>query len=143
VARSNKASLRLCAETLNQAFLDELCAFPEGAHDDQVDACSGGMTLLSLPTGAIDDAPVNLCWCESRAKQFGQSLHERLVVTRLAPTRKIEAQHHQSHRSADSKASCHRYTHHLIVMRAFRERAQFVEERLIPVSAHNRKLALF
>jgi hypothetical protein len=24
-------------------------------HDDQVDAASGGMTLLTLPTGAIDD----------------------------------------------------------------------------------------
>jgi hypothetical protein len=39
----------------NQKFLDELCAFPESAHDDMVDACSGGMTLLTLPTGAIDD----------------------------------------------------------------------------------------
>jgi hypothetical protein len=24
-------------------------------HDDQVDAASGGMTLLTLPTGAIED----------------------------------------------------------------------------------------
>ncbi len=55
VARSEQGKLAIVRGNWNQAFLDELCAFPEGQHDDQVDACSGGMTLLSLPTGAIDD----------------------------------------------------------------------------------------
>lgn len=55
VARSEQGKLAIVRGSWNQKFLDELCAFPEGMHDDQVDACSGGMTLLSLPTGAIDD----------------------------------------------------------------------------------------
>src|SRR5882724_6490977 len=55
VARSEQGKLAIVRGSWNQKFLDELCAFPEGIHDDQVDACSGGMTLLSLPTGAIDD----------------------------------------------------------------------------------------
>jgi len=55
VARSEQGKLAIVRGSWNQKFLDELCAFPEGMHDDQVDACSGGMTLLTLPTGAIDD----------------------------------------------------------------------------------------
>jgi len=55
VARSEQGKLAIVRGSWNQRFLDELCAFPESAHDDQVDACSGGMTLLTLPTGAIDD----------------------------------------------------------------------------------------
>jgi predicted phage terminase large subunit-like protein len=56
VARSEQGKFAIVRGAWNQKYLDELCAFPESAHDDQVDACSGGMTLLSLPTGAIDDA---------------------------------------------------------------------------------------
>ena len=55
VARSEQGKLAIVRGNWNQKFLDELCAFPESAHDDMVDACSGGMTLLTLPTGAIDD----------------------------------------------------------------------------------------
>jgi predicted phage terminase large subunit-like protein len=55
VARSEQGKMAIVRGNWNQAFLDELCAFPESAHDDQVDACSGGMTLISLPTGAISD----------------------------------------------------------------------------------------
>jgi predicted phage terminase large subunit-like protein len=55
VARSEQGKLAIVRGNWNQKFLDELCAFPEGLHDDQVDACSGGMMLLSLPTGAIED----------------------------------------------------------------------------------------
>ena len=55
VARSEQGKLAIVRGAWNQKFLDELCAFPESAHDDQVDACSGGMTLLALPTGAIDE----------------------------------------------------------------------------------------
>jgi predicted phage terminase large subunit-like protein len=30
----------------NQAFVEELCAFPNGAHDDQVDAVSAAFRSL-------------------------------------------------------------------------------------------------
>jgi predicted phage terminase large subunit-like protein len=35
------------------AFLDEAEAFPEGEHDDQIDACSGAINILnsSAPPG--------------------------------------------------------------------------------------------
>jgi predicted phage terminase large subunit-like protein len=56
VARSEQGKFAIVRANWNQKFLDELCSFGAGArHDDQVDACSGGMTLLSLPTGAIVD----------------------------------------------------------------------------------------
>lgn len=55
VARSEQGKLAIVRGHWNQKFLDELCAFPESPHDDQVDACSGGMTLLTLPTGAIGE----------------------------------------------------------------------------------------
>ncbi len=36
-------------------FVDELCGFPTGSHDDQVDAASSGFTLLSnTDTGLLD-----------------------------------------------------------------------------------------
>jgi predicted phage terminase large subunit-like protein len=55
VARSEQQKFAVVRAPWNQHFIDELCAFPEGMHDDQVDALSGGMTLLSAPTGAITD----------------------------------------------------------------------------------------
>ncbi len=60
VARSEQGKLAIVRGPWNQKFLDELCAFPESAHDDMVDACSGGMTLLTLPTGAIDERAMSL-----------------------------------------------------------------------------------
>jgi hypothetical protein len=30
-------------------FLDQACAFPKGAHDDQIDAVSGGFAVLREP----------------------------------------------------------------------------------------------
>ncbi len=59
VARSEQGKLAIVRGAWNQSFLDELCAFPEGLHDDMVDACSGGMQLLTLPTGAIDDRSIS------------------------------------------------------------------------------------
>lgn len=60
MARSEQGKVALVRGNWNQGFLDELCAFPEGRHDDQVDAFSGGMTLLSAATGAFDAATVKL-----------------------------------------------------------------------------------
>jgi predicted phage terminase large subunit-like protein len=34
----------------NREFLDELCGFPTGKHDDQVDAASDAFNLLSRMT---------------------------------------------------------------------------------------------
>ena len=78
VARSEQGKLAIVRGVWNQKFLDELCAFPESAHDDQVDACSGGMTLLSLPTGAIDDASKIMMGAPSR---FRPSFTPRRLVT--------------------------------------------------------------
>ena len=55
VARSEQGKFAVVRAPWNQQFIDELCAFPESTHDDQVDALSGAMTLLTLPTGAISD----------------------------------------------------------------------------------------
>ena len=46
----------------NKAFLDELEAFPKGAHDDQVDGLSGGFNFLEShnvqpSAGATVEAP--------------------------------------------------------------------------------------
>lgn len=60
VARSEQGKFAIVRGSWNQKFIDELCAFPEGLHDDMVDACSGGMTLLSLPTGSIDPSMVHV-----------------------------------------------------------------------------------
>jgi len=38
--------LRVCRAGWTRAFLDELCAFPAGSHDDQVDALAGAARLL-------------------------------------------------------------------------------------------------
>jgi predicted phage terminase large subunit-like protein len=78
VARSEQGKLAIVRGGWNQKFLDEICAFPEGLHDDQVDACSGGMTLLSLPTGAIDDVSKIKMGAPSR---FRTSFTPRRLVT--------------------------------------------------------------
>jgi hypothetical protein len=36
-------------------FLDEVGAFPSGNHDDQVDAVTGAMLAIGIPTGAFSD----------------------------------------------------------------------------------------
>ncbi len=38
----------------NMAFINELCQFPKGSHDDQVDAASGAFEQLSVPGGSVD-----------------------------------------------------------------------------------------
>jgi predicted phage terminase large subunit-like protein len=41
-------NVHLLAAAWNRAYLDELCAFPYGSHDDQVDATSGAFNALAL-----------------------------------------------------------------------------------------------
>jgi predicted phage terminase large subunit-like protein len=47
VARSEQGKFAVVRGAWTQTFIDELAAFPEGSHDDQVDAVSGGLQLLS------------------------------------------------------------------------------------------------
>ncbi len=56
IARGEQGKLALVRGEWNQKFIDELCSFPEGQHDDMVDAASGGLTLLASPTGALSSA---------------------------------------------------------------------------------------
>lgn len=46
-AQAEAGNVKLVAGAWVEAFLDECEWFPEGAHDDQVDACSGAFALLT------------------------------------------------------------------------------------------------
>lgn len=56
VARAEQGKLAIIRANWNQHFMDELCAFPEGRNDDQVDSVTGALTMLSASTGAIGEA---------------------------------------------------------------------------------------
>jgi Resolvase, N terminal domain len=45
-AQCEHGFVKLVAGDWNQTFVDELCAFPNGAHDDQVDAASSAFRAL-------------------------------------------------------------------------------------------------
>jgi len=47
-AQCEVGNVKLIAGGWNAAYLDELCAFPEGPHDDQVDASSGAFAKLAV-----------------------------------------------------------------------------------------------
>lgn len=47
LARAEQSKVDLVRGNWNAAFLDEVCAFPEVNHDDQVDAVSGAVQMLS------------------------------------------------------------------------------------------------
>jgi predicted phage terminase large subunit-like protein len=44
------------------AFLDELCAVPHAAHDDQADAAAGAYAELEAPTPTIREVPIDGYW---------------------------------------------------------------------------------
>jgi predicted phage terminase large subunit-like protein len=46
-AQCEVGNVKLIAGAWNAAYLDELCAFPDGPHDDQVDASSGAFAKLA------------------------------------------------------------------------------------------------
>jgi predicted phage terminase large subunit-like protein len=46
-AQCEARNVKLVAGDWNAAYLDELCVFPYGAHDDQVDASSGAFMRLA------------------------------------------------------------------------------------------------
>jgi predicted phage terminase large subunit-like protein len=45
-AQCEHGLVKLVEGAWNRAFIDELCAFPNGAHDDQVDAASAAFRAL-------------------------------------------------------------------------------------------------
>lgn len=47
-AQCEAGNVRLVRGPWNAAYLDELCAFPNGTHDDQVDASSGAFNRLNF-----------------------------------------------------------------------------------------------
>jgi predicted phage terminase large subunit-like protein len=46
-AQCEAGNVRLVAGPWNSAFLDEMCMFPHGTHDDQVDAASGAFNKIT------------------------------------------------------------------------------------------------
>lgn len=50
-AQAGAGNVALLEGPWNVAFIDELCVFPHGAHDDQVDAASGAFNKLAEPRG--------------------------------------------------------------------------------------------
>lgn len=47
-SQAEAGNVKIVAAQWNKAWLDELCLFPVGAHDDQVDSVSGGANFLSF-----------------------------------------------------------------------------------------------
>jgi predicted phage terminase large subunit-like protein len=48
-AQCEHGLVKLVEDSWNKAFVDELCAFPAGAHDDQVDAAGAAFRYLTRP----------------------------------------------------------------------------------------------
>lgn len=57
-AQCQAGNVRLLRGDWNKAFIEELCAFPRGSHDDQVDAAAGAFTKLTgaqqMRSGQVD-----------------------------------------------------------------------------------------
>ena len=52
-AQCEVGNVKLVAGEWNAAYLNELCAFPRGPHDDQVDASSGAFNKLAKATNTV------------------------------------------------------------------------------------------
>jgi predicted phage terminase large subunit-like protein len=50
-ARGEAGKIKLIRGEWVNSFLDEVCAFPQGTHDDQVDTVSGGVQMIAVPPG--------------------------------------------------------------------------------------------
>jgi len=47
LARAEQGKVAIVRGNWNHAFMDEICAFPEVKHDDQVDGVSGAVQMLT------------------------------------------------------------------------------------------------
>ena len=61
IARCEQGKLAIVRGSWNKEFLDELASFPESKHDDQVDALSASMVMLSQKTGGWGAASSGEC----------------------------------------------------------------------------------
>jgi predicted phage terminase large subunit-like protein len=52
-AQCEAGNVKLVRADWNAAYLAEIASFPEGAHDDQVDASSGAFNKLAIPTSRV------------------------------------------------------------------------------------------
>lgn len=57
-AQAERGNIRLIRGNWNAQFLDEMYAFPEGAHDDQVDAASGAFNALAIGRDAQSSSSI-------------------------------------------------------------------------------------
>lgn len=57
-AQAEVGNVRLLQGPWNEAFIDELCSFPSGAHDDQVDALSDAINELALAPAPATAMPM-------------------------------------------------------------------------------------
>jgi len=55
-AQCEAGNVKLVRADWNAAYLAEIASFPEGAHDDQVDASSGAFNKLAIPTSRVSAA---------------------------------------------------------------------------------------
>jgi predicted phage terminase large subunit-like protein len=70
-AQAKVGNVKLYRAIWNDTFLDEMTAFPSGAHDDQVDAAASGYTMLMDPTTGLLD------FMRSEAERRRQEENER------------------------------------------------------------------
>jgi len=59
-AQCEAGNVQLARGAWNDEFVEELCAFPRGHHDDQVDAVSGAFTWLSKSGRVINAMPTSV-----------------------------------------------------------------------------------
>ena len=52
-AQCEHGFVKLVHGAWNEAFVEELCAFPKGAHDDQVDAAAAAFRALTRASGGM------------------------------------------------------------------------------------------
>lgn len=59
-AQAEAGNIKLLRGPWNEAFLDEICTFPAGAHDDQVDALADAVNELALAPPPVRVAPLRM-----------------------------------------------------------------------------------
>ena len=59
-AQAEAGNVRLLRGPWNEAFMDELCSFPAGSHDDQVDAFADALNELALAPRPITISPLRI-----------------------------------------------------------------------------------
>lgn len=61
-AQAEAGNVKIVAGPWNDAFIDELCTFPSGAHDDQVDAFADAVNALALTPEAPVAQSASFTW---------------------------------------------------------------------------------